>query len=408
MQTSIPSAVRWGLLLLMAAGSAHGDAGDVFNLSLGQSFGYDSNLFKLAKETDATPITGSDTRADRYASSMLRLTADKLLGRQVLHAAMGVTQKRYDRFVYLDSNLGSYSLGWDWQLGHPWSGSLTASRVESEPGFDNFRAPVKDVVTTDTMSGRALLMIHPDWRLVFGAGSTRMTHEAAVNAFGDSRVNSVDTGLRYVPGNGKEIGLRLRRADASYPNQQTVVGTGVGTGITLDNSYREDGSDLDLAWETGGASHLQASLGWTNRRHKALSSRDVAGRVSRLNWGWAPTGKTNLGFSLRRELSPQGDQPVTSEQQVKSLTAGWQPTGKLGMNGTLEYRRRDHGGDPQTALSGQPARRDDDRIISIGASYAALRDLQIQATWREERRDSDVTFYSYVTRQVMLSVNLVF
>lgn len=403
MQTFIPSAVRWGLLLLMAAGPAHGDVGDVFNLSLNQSFGYDSNVFKLAEETDATLTTGSDSRADRYASSTLRLTADKLLGRQVLHAAMGVTQKRYDRFVYLDSNLGNYSLGWDWQLGHPWSGSLTASRVNSEPGFGDFRTTVKDVVTTDAVSGRALLMIHPDWRLAFGAGSTRLAHEAAVNAYGDSRVNSIDTGLRYAPGNGKEIGLRLRRADASYPNPQAVVG------IAVDNSYDEDGRDIDLTWETSGTSRLQASLGWTNRQHKALSSRDIAGRVSSLNWGWTPTGKTNLGFSLRRELSPQSDQLATyAKQQVKSLTAGWQPTSKLGVNGTIEYRRREQGGDPQTALSGQPARRDDDRILSIGASYAALRDLQIQATWREERRDSDVTFYSYVARQVILSANLVF
>jgi hypothetical protein len=64
-------------ILVVAAGGARGDAGDVFNVFLGRVASHDSNLFRRTPEADAQAVVGSSRRADSYAQSTLRLMADK-------------------------------------------------------------------------------------------------------------------------------------------------------------------------------------------------------------------------------------------------------------------------------------------------------------------------------------------
>jgi exopolysaccharide biosynthesis operon protein EpsL len=403
MEGSKSSFARWILSLLIMAGPAHGDAGAVLSVSLRQTFGYDSNLFKLAPEADALAIIGSADRADLYSASTLRLAVDKRLGRQKLHAAAGLTQKRHDRFARLDSTLRDHSLGWDWQSGHLWSGSLTASRSQMVPGFDEFQATVRDIVTVDAATARATLLLHPDWRVIIGIATRRVGHSAQANAYGDSRVDSAEGGLRYGPGTGKEFGLRIRQSEAAYATPQPV------NGILVNNGYRESGLDFDAAWPTGGTSRLRAALGWVERRHRELAARDHAGRTGSLGWDWTPTGKTSLGFSLRQEISAQSDLLATyATVQAAGFSAGWRPTAKLALQGVLDCRRRTMSGDPAAILTGQTPRQDDERTLSINLDYAAMRDLQLQASWRAASRDSNAAGYSYVARQMFLSANLTF
>lgn len=403
MQGSKLPFIRWSLLLIFAAGQAHGDAGDVFNATVSQTFGYDSNLFKLANGADAQALIGSADRSDSYAASALRLTATKRVERQLLSASAGLTSKSHERFKRLDSNLRDYGLRWDWQIGHLWTGTLSASRSQVVPGFDDFRATERDIVTIDQTTARAALAFHADWRLVFAATSRRLAHSAEPNAYGDSRVDGSEAGLRYLPGSGREFGMRIRQADAAFPKRQLV------NGLPVNNGYREDGLDFDAAWQTGGASRLRGTLGWVERRHRELAGRDHAGRTGSLGWDWTPTGKSSLGFSLRREISAQDDLLATyANVRAAVISAGWQPTAKLSVRATIERRQRTMDGDPVAVLSGLPARSDDQRTLSLGLGYAAMRDLQIQASWRAERRDSNMASFSYDARQYLLLASLTF
>lgn len=390
-------------MLLVAAGVARGDAADVFNVSLGHVASHDSNLFKLAPETDAEAAIGSSKRGDSFAQSTLRLTADKPLGRQALHAAAGLTSVRYRRFGRLDSDLGDYSGRWDWALGHLWSGQLKVGRGETAPGFGDYRAPVADRVTTDTAEARAGLLFHPAWRLALGATRSEATHSAAVNAIGDSRVDAAEAALRYAPGNGKEAGIRLRRTDGRYPNRQAVGG------IAVDNSYTEEGIDLDAAWQASGASRFKGSLGQSRRRHDEVSGRDYSGANGNFSWDWQVTGRSSLGLAARRDIGAQEDLIATyALTDSLSLRADWAPTARLSLNVSAEKRRRDLRGDPAAVLAGLPARQDDYRIAGIGAGYAPLRDLQLSLSLRRERRDSNMPGFSYLTEQVSASVRFVF
>jgi exopolysaccharide biosynthesis operon protein EpsL len=390
-------------MLLAATGVARGDAADVFNVSLGHVASHDSNLFRLAPETDAEAAIGSSKRADSYSRSTLRLTADKPLGRQTLHAAAGLSRVRYDRFQRLDSDLSDYNGRWDWALGHLWSGQLKVGRGETAPGFSDYRAPVADRVTTDTGEARAVLMFHPAWRLTLGATQTEAKHSAAVNAIGDSRVQGAEAGLRYVPGTGKEAGVRLRRSDGRYPNRQAVGG------VAVDNGYAEEGMDLDAAWQASGASRFRGSIGQSRRRHDDVPGRDFSGATGSLAWDWQVTGKTSLGLAARREIGAQEDLIATyAVTESLSLRAAWAPTSKLSLNASAEARQRDLRGDPAAALAGLPARRDDYRIASVSAGYAPLRDLQLSLALRRERRDSNMPGFSYRTDQVTASVQFVF
>jgi exopolysaccharide biosynthesis operon protein EpsL len=385
------------------ASVAHGDAGDVFNISVSQTLTYDDNLFRLPP--GQSPLTGgaSTSRSDVVAHTGVRLTADKPIGRQVLHAAVGMTKVRYDRHRQLDGELSSHAARWDWVFGRQWSGVLSYSSVQTIPGFGDYRAQVRDIVTTESHAVRAVYGFHPDWRLILGAASTRATHSANLNAIGDSRVDSVDTGLRYVPGTGKEIGLRVRHAEGSYPNRQQV-----GASL-IDNSYQEDGLDVDVVWRASGASQLQGTLGRTRRSHDDVPGRDFSGTTGRLNWNWQPTGQTSLGFGVRREVGAQDDLVSTyTVTEAMTVSAGWQPTAKLFFSATGELKQRDQQGDPASVVSGAPSRRDDDRILGLGVGYAAMRDLRLNLSLREERRESNLATGSYRTRQLMLAATFAF
>ena len=403
MQTSIPSAARWSLLLFIVAGPAHGDAGDVFNITLGQTFGHDSNVFKLSEETDARARIGTADPADRYASTSIRLTADKRIGRQMLHGATGLTEKRYDRFKRFDSSLRDYSLGWDWQFGHLWSGNLSTSRTQTTPGFEELRATVSDVVTSDAAAFRALLAFHPDWRLVLGATASRANHSAAVNSFSNTRVSGADYGLRYAPGSGREVGVRWRSTNATYPNAPLVGG------VTADNSYRENAIDFDTGWETGGKSRMQLGLGRVDRQHRQAANRDYAGQTGSLAWNWSPTVKTSLGINARQALTAaDGLSAASAKLKSYGFSLGWQPTVKLALTGALEYRQREAAADPAAAQLGLSARLDDERTGSLGISYTPWRDVRLNATWRTEQRDSNTPGFSYKAKQVILAANVTF
>jgi exopolysaccharide biosynthesis operon protein EpsL len=387
-----------------ACGSAaQADAGDVFNVSVSQTLIHDDNLFRLPAGVNPSTGGGSTSRADIISQTGVRLMADKPVGRQVLHAAIGITNVRYDRHRQLDGELTNHAASWDWVLGNLWTGTFSWSSVQTIPGFSDYRAPVRDIVTTDAATARAVLRFHPDWRLLVGAGSTRAAHSASVNAVGDSRVDSAETGLRYVPGTGKEFGLRARYAEASYPNRQQVLAS------LIDNGYREDGLDFDTVWRFSGASQLQGALGRTRRSHNDVPGRDFSGTTGRLNWSWQPTGQTSLGFGVRREVGAQDDLVATyTVTDAFTVSAGWQPTAKLSFSATGELKQRDQQGDPASVVSGVPSRRDDDRIVSLGVGYAAMRDLRLNLSLREERRESNLTTSSYRTRQLALAAMFAF
>ena len=396
-----------GALLALAcitcASFAQADAGDVFNISISQSLTYDDNLFRLPAGQRPLTASGSASRSDVVAHTAVRLSADKPIGRQVLHAAVGMTNVRYDRNRQLDGELSSHAASWDWALGQQWSGVLSYSSAQTIPGFSDYRAQVRDIVTTDALAVRAVYGFHPDWRLILGAASTRATHSASLNAIGDSRVDSADSGLRYVPGTGKEFGLRVRHAEGSYPNRQQV-----GASL-VDNGYREDGVDVDVVWRPSGASQLQGTLGNTRRSHGDVPGRDFSGRTGRLNWSWQPTGRTSLGFGARREIGSQDDLFATyTVTDAISVSAGWQPTAKLSFSASGELKRRDQQGDPASVIGSTPTRRDDERILSLGAGYAAMRDLRLNLSLREERRESTLATAAYRTRQLALAASLNF
>jgi exopolysaccharide biosynthesis operon protein EpsL len=391
-------------IVCCACGSvAWADAGDVFNVSVSQTLTYDDNLFRLPEGQNPQTGNGSASRSDTISHTGLRLTADKPVGRQVLHAAIGMTNVRYDRNRQLDGELTNYSASWDWTLGHLWTGALSWSRAQTIPGFSDYRAPVRDIVTTDAAAARAMLRFHPDWRLTLGAGSSQASHSASVNAVGDSRVDSAEAGLRYVPGTGKEFGLRMRHAEGSYPNRQAVAGN------LIDNGYAEDGIDLDAAWQFSGASNFQGAIGQTRRSHNDVPGRDFSGTTGRINWNWRPTGQTSLGFGARREVGAQDDLVATyTVTDAITVSAGWQPTAKLSFSATGELKQRDQQGDPASFVGGTPSRRDDDRILSLGVGYAAMRDLRLNLSLREERRESNLTTGSYRTRQLALAATFAF
>lgn len=396
-------AVALALASLAGTTVAHGDAGDVLNVSVSQTYLHDDNLFRLPDGVRPPPTVVADARGDVVAQTGVGLTLDKPVGRQMLRGSIGLTQVRYRRHSQLDSELASHSAGWDWSLGSRLTGALSYSHTEKLPGFGDFRTPVRDVVKTDAIAARATLRIPSGWQLQLGAGHVRTEHSAGINAFGDSRVESVETGLRYAPGSGREFGLRLRQADGRFPNRQQI-----GT-RSIDNSYRETAFELDAVWHASGASQLQGAIGSARRTYEEVAERNFSGATGRLNWNWRPTGRTSLGIGMRRETGSQDDLIATQVvSDVISASATWQPTARLGVNVLGELRQRDLRADPLPVPGILSSRRDDDKLLSVGVGYAAMRDLRLSLSWREERRKSNFAAGAYRARQIAVAATFVF
>jgi hypothetical protein len=112
---------------------------------------------------------------------------------------------------------------------------------------------------------------------------------------------------------------------------------------------------------------------------------------------------------VRREVGAQDDLVATyTVTDAITVSAGWRPTAKLSFSATGELKQRDQQGDPASTVSGVPSRRDDDRILSLGVDYAAMRDLRLNLSLREERRESNPSTNSYRTRQLALAATFVF
>ena len=91
-----------------------------------------------------------------------------------------------------------------------------------------------------------------------------------------------------------------------------------------------------------------------------------------------------------------------------SASATWQPTARLGVNVLGELRQRDLRADPLPVPGILSSRRDDDKLLSVGVGYAAMRDLRLSLSWREERRKSNVAAGAYRARQIAVAANFVF
>lgn len=391
-----------GIACLRAAG-ARADAGDTFNFGLAVSRTLDDNVFRLAPETDPKLAIGTPDKGDTSTATTFSLAADKTLGLQRLKLDARISTVRYDRFDFLDHEPTDLKAAWLWRFGNRLRGELSAAYRKSLDGFDDVLVPVTNITTSESGFGSLFLRVGADWETFVSAARNEATSSNPARQASNSRTETLETGLRYTPASGNWLSLRLRQADAAYPNQQFAAGTRV------DNSYRQDDIGVDGAWQLSGASRIDGRIGQTRRRHDEVSARDYSGVTGRGSLDWQITGKTLINLSAQREIEGNSDGVSTYviTDRLK-FASSWLPTAKTRLDLSLEHSRRGFDGDPGIVLTALPKREDTIRTASLSASYAPHPSLLVSISLRDENRDSNYARLGYDYRTTGISALFTF
>lgn len=264
--------------------------------------------------------------------------------------------------------------------------------------FTEAQSPVRDVRTQQSAFVNALYTFDPDWRLRAGGNWYNLESGAAARRFLNREEVSGVLGAEYVNEAGNFVGGQVKVISANFPDR--VVGV-------LDNSYVQSELQGVADWRYSNQSYFKGRLGYTERKHDQVPSRDFNGLTGRLTYEWSVTAKTLAKAEIGREIGSI-DNLINTYAVTRTVSTGatWLPTVKTFVKGDVAYRQRDFRGDPGLGFTG--VREDNIRTLSVSAGYSPLRNVQLALDAVIERRGSTRVFADYSYNMVSASVRVEF
>lgn len=377
-----------------AIGSARADEGDALNFELSQTLSYDNNLYRLP---DGFAAPGGD-RHDVVSVTRAGLLFDRSYSRQRLRADLSMSRSRYAVHGDLDYDSPDARLNWGWQLGNRLSGTVGYEYRETLAGFDDYGDTRRNINTYSRAFASADYWLHPDWAvgLGYGKSNSRFDRDTQINSEFESR--SLDFNLTYRPASGNRVVLTLRDTDGLYPGRNRNPGS--------IREYRQQEARLNMHWQLTGISKISGYIGQTRRSYEFAPNRDFSGTTGRLAFDWAPTVKTAISLSVRREIGAEEDLLANyALTDVVSLASTWQLTSKVTLGANWERRQRDYGGDPQLVIviGSVPDRNDVTQRYGLNLNYQPERALTLALSYVHQNRDASTALREYESDAIYLS-----
>ena len=405
--------------VVFASCVAFADEGDAFNFFVGQTITYDDNLFRISDSVDDKGLQdqiGGTRRSDTVSTAYAGVTFDKLLSRQKLHADLSYNINRYSRFSALDYNGLRANANWGWQLGNYLKGILSYERNRKLIDFgslsSNERGSVRDINTYDRLYASADWWFHPAYSVGAGYSHVNSSYSSVRRQASEYDADAVELNAKFQPKTGNLIGMSLRQTKGNYPNRQPAPLTGAVL-ATVDNSFDQTDSEVNGDWRLTGQSRVLGRLGYTTRKHDQVQQRDFSGITGRLTYNWALEGKTNINFTLRREIGAVDD--IDAAYVLTNgitLNPVWYPTSKVSLSAKYDWSKRRYEGDPfgllGSNLVGLSVRKDNVNTVSVSGAYLPLRNLQLSLTLQRERRTSSRELADYKDSLASLSAQFSF
>ena len=366
------------------------------------SYAYDSNVFRLPDDVDATTLTGQSERSDRIFSTGLKLALDYRVSRQRFLADGRVTRNDYQNFTFLDHTATDARLLWRWQVGNDWSGDAGYTYSRALTSFGDFRVPVKN------LEDRHNPYLSARYRFAAsGALRARVSHittdnSAAIKRASDYDQTSYEAGFDFLPATGNTIGATLRHTEGKNPNRFT--------GLSLfDNNFTQDDLEANFSWRLTAQSLVTGSVGYINRKYDQTPERDFDGPGGRVTWEYTPTGKLRFTTVVRREIVAYDDL-VTSHALTDSVAvaADWAATARILVGARFEARKRDFLTDNILLVTGLPQREDTQRNYALTATWKPYRFLELFLALAHEKRSSNVAQLDYDATTASFMAQLTF
>lgn len=366
--------------------AAQGDAGDVFNYSLGATVMHDANLFRLAPGVDPQTTIGSNDKSDTLTTTSFGMVADKQIGIQRIKLDMQLSNARYRQFRRLDNDSYKLSGTWAWALGHRLHGDLSSSRKTALSGFDQIASTTRNINTTTTQSASAFLQVAPDWELFGVLGNNDSANSATASQAASYASRSTDTGLRYSARAGHQLSLSQRQVRSA--------------------PVHEDHVDARGTWVFSPMTRLSGGLGRVRRQTESGASADSSGATGNLNVAWEMSPKTQFNLAARQEISAAASNFSTSTV-VRGVALGvnWAPTAMTSLLFSLDQSATRYANDP-AALA--VPREDRLRAVGLTLSYRPHRALSLSLSLRDEARDSNLAAFAFRDRLATASAGFAF
>lgn len=366
------------MMLVLLAGPlaslpALADISDTIHPFVAASMMYDDNLLRLP---DNEVLDGS--RSDTYWQYQAGLLFERPIGRQLWTGQATLSRVAFHHFSALDYTGKDYKTNLAWVLGNHLEGNAGLEYSDTLAPFSDFQTNERNLRVQRREYVDGAWRFHPSWRLHAAYSRTMYRYDLLDQRINDRNEDTRIAGMDYVASSGSLIGLQLYSADVHYLQR---LDTGNGS-----DSYRDDALQLNVDWILSGLTRLRF-VGGAGRRHAGDGDSRSTGNSGRLIADWTPTGKLAFQASAWREVAPVDNAAVTSSlNKGASISGTWAATAKISVQGEARREKRDFSAlDDLSALTGL---NDTSTTVSLGVSYAPLRNVLFSLRGFRDKRDS--------------------
>ena len=367
---------------------AQADELDTFQFRAGQTWQYDSNVFRLSDALTAPP-------SDHFGVTTVGAKVDKSYGLQRFEFDINANRYNYKNFSALDFTAVNYAAAWRWSFTPALYGNLTTDRQEYTDNTANFQNRNQGQQLNRRTDRLTLLdaeyAIDGPWRVLGGVFERNISNSQASTFEGDSKIRGVEAGVRYVFASDSSFAYRLKQGQGEYPNR------------VLPDKFASDFKDREhefkLVWPITGKTTIQSRLAYFDRAHDGLAARDFSGFVGRLEATWMATGKTTVNGGVVRELGDYQTDEINYYQGNRFFIAPtWKPTEKTAVKFRYDHGVRNYKGSVSTN------RRDTTDLAVLGFEWEVIRAVKVTTSVFTDRRKSNESGADYKSHGANLSV----
>jgi hypothetical protein len=411
--------------------------GGPYYLGASQTFGYDSNIFRLPDRGQVTLPDGGVLTIEPESSGLISVTTllagfDQTISRQRLYGSLSAGYASYSNQTQLNNPTFALNAGWDWETLYNLSGTVALDAGQQLGDYSNRAFDSDQLVVVGDNNEQyyraSALFNFGDWRtssvwFVAGIVAQNVQNEISYvrnvprlvgtdpttglpvirlsdGSQEDDRSTAYSVGVRYRTSPLLTLGAGVRTESRRKDFSIKFVDPGVSR-LTQQDSRRND-IDLFANWSPSGASDLRARLSYGTLDYTTGSRDDTTEWTGDLVWDWQATGKTRSWLRVLYDRedrqfggTSQADGSGTELTTAVQWQLNYQVTGKVAATFNADYYRRNY-----DQLGGFTDR---DTNWTLALNWAALPSTTIGCSVGQARRRStesvDIGRYSYLSNQ---------
>lgn len=375
------------------------DLGNRLQFLAGDTYSYDDNLFRLPASGE---INGSGvlSRQDHVNTVNLGVDGHYFGWRQEFDLSIRAAQNRFARNDALNNVSGLGRLSWDWLINSRLSGTAGYDFNRAQASFANTFFFSKDLVETSDYFASGGLRLTQHWTITTGIKATDVTHSAAERAGDEFRSKAGNLGLQYSTLEQNTFALNYSYTDARFPTP------GFLNEVQFDRNYKDSLEQLVVRYRPGGATQIDAKVGYIERRYPNSNFGSFTGNTWRATVSWAPTAITRFSFAGWRELTAYLDSE--SDYFVSrggSATLTWSPTLKIGVSASASFNSQRYINDSPSVVQ-FTTRHDNLRTYQVNVTYSPRALVVLGISYRYDVRDSNEPQLIYLDRLALATITL--